>query len=125
MTFSVITLLLILSFSTTKFSSLKDKDEYSIMKAVKEDFYDPTDEFTTEDGFQVAAAVIDYSDSTSSSIEDPEIGSIKMYLKSWGVYDSDGKVTFKEVKTAFCSKKYLNDQDGTNSESKFFQTRIS
>ena len=43
--------MLMMSYATIKFSSLTDQAEYSIMKAVKEDFYDPTDEFTTEDGF--------------------------------------------------------------------------
>ena len=50
-TFSFITLLLILSYATIKFSSLADQADYSIMTAVKEDFYDPADEFTTDHGF--------------------------------------------------------------------------
>ena len=43
--------MLILSYATIKFSSLTDQADYSIMKAVKEDFYDPTDEFTSDSGF--------------------------------------------------------------------------
>ena len=59
-TFTIITLLLIMSYTTIKFSSLTDQADYSIMKAVKEDFYDPSDEFTTDHGFYVAAAIVDY-----------------------------------------------------------------
>ena len=50
-TFSIITLLLIMSYTTIKFSGLTDQADYSIMKAVKEDFYDPSDKFTTDHGF--------------------------------------------------------------------------
>ena len=56
---------------------------------------------------------------------DPEIGEVKFYLKSWGVYDDDDIITFTEVKTRMCNKEDFNDVNGTNKESKFYKTRLN
>ena len=58
------------------------------------------------DGFQIAAAVTSY-DGNPNSIEDPEIGVVKFYLKQWGLDDSPG-ITFKEVKTRQCTYQDFN-----------------
>ena len=59
------------------------------------------------------------SKGTARSIEDPEVGTVKMYLKSWNMKEDSG-VQFEEVSTSFCEKEEFNDIDGSNKESKFF-----
>ena len=57
--------------------------------------------------------MVDYSSEvTGVSIEDPEIGTLKMYLKSWGVYGAG--ITFREVNTTLCTKDHFNDVEGSN-----------
>ena len=58
-------------------------------------FYDSDFTFSGADGFQVAAAVTNY-DGDPNSIEDPEIGTVKFYLKQWGVDGKQG-VNFLEL----------------------------
>ena len=95
------------------------------MSAVKDDFYQNSDQFTSNEGFQVAAALIEYKEDQSTNIEDPEIGTLKMYLKSWGVHGNNSTIAFQEVNTTFCGKDKLNDEEGSNSKSKFYQTKPS
>ena len=47
-----------------------------------------------------------------------------MYIKSWNVYDEEtkGSLTFKEVKTRFCTEKDFNNKEGSISSSKFLKT---
>lgn len=83
---------------------------------------------TQELGFQVAAAITAY-DGSPDIIEDPEIGSIKMYIKYWGVFEGsegaiggDGTFDFKEIKTKLCEKNDFNNVEGTNEKTKFYRT---
>ena len=71
----------------------------------------------------MAAGVIEVDgDPSGPSIEDPEIGMIKMYVKTWDNFDvvTNGAISFREVKTKFCNEKDFKNIDGTNPESKFF-----
>ena len=63
------------------------------------------------DGFHVAAAIIDPS--SDQAAEDPEVGTLKMYIKFWEIND----FYFKEINTKPCS-------DG-DSYSKFFELNTS
>ena len=71
----------------------------------------------------MAAGVIEVDgDPSGPSIEDPEIGMIKMYIKTWDNFDveTNGAISFREVKTKLCEEKDFRNKDGTNPESKFF-----
>ena len=93
------------------------------MQEIHEQYYDSREEFTSEDKFWIAAGIISYGDSDKQQIEDPEIGVLKFYHKSWGVHDDDDKISFKELNTEMCRKEDFNNIHGTNSDSKFFKTR--
>ena len=41
---------------------------------------------TIENGFYIAAAITRY-DNDPNPIEDPDIGTLKVYTKTWNVYD--------------------------------------
>ena len=79
--------------------------DYTVNKATHEYYYESNYAFSQNDGFQVAAAVTSY-DGNQQSIEDPEIGQIKFYLKQWGL-GSDG-LDFIEVKTKPCQPEDFN-----------------
>ena len=71
----------------------------------------------------VAGGVIDLSsDVTDPSIEDPEIGTVKLYAKIWDSFDDSGKskLEFREIKTEFCKADDLNDSKNSNQKSKFY-----
>ena len=70
--------------------------------------------------------MVDYGSSEIGNIlEDPTIGTLKMYYKSWGVHSDDFKIIFEEVNTTACNKSDFNDVEGSNSESKFFKTGVN
>ena len=56
-------------------------------------------------------------DGNEESIEDPEIGIVKFYLKQWGLNDTPG-ISFTEVKTRPCREDDFNWDN--NPKSKFF-----
>ena len=70
----------------------------------------------------IAAAVTSY-DSSPKEIEDPDIGTLKMYLKGWDNYDEEtnGAVVWTEMKLRPCES-LLNDAEGSNQNSPFFKT---
>ena len=81
---------------------LIELNDYKIQEEKREKYYQYDVPLTQEQGFQVAAAITDY-DGSSESIEDPEIGTIKMYIKYWRenleVAGDDEGFGFREVKT--------------------------
>ena len=60
--------------------------DYTLEKAYEENYFPSDEEFSQKDGFYIAAALTTY-DGSPESIEDPTIGTLKMYIKSWDVYD--------------------------------------
>ena len=53
---------------------------------IHENQYENNATFGYSDGFMVAAAVTAF-DGSSVNIQDPEVGEVKFYLKSWDVED--------------------------------------
>ena len=47
---------------------------------------------------------------------------LKMYTKTWDNFDEEtnGAISFTEVKSKFCQPEDFNNMDGTNEESKFY-----
>ena len=73
------------------------------------------------DGFYVAAAITGY-DGDPNPIEDPTIGTLKMYLKTWNVYDEEnGGLSFHEIPLRPCQQ---SDFD-KSPESPFFEPKES
>ena len=99
---SILTLILVISYSTYKLIDLTQLNNYKIQEEKLEKYFQHNEPFTQAQGFQVAAAITSY-DGSSESIEDEEIGTIKMYIK-WSGEDNpeateDQKVGFSEIKT--------------------------
>ena len=47
---------------------------------------------------------------------DPEIGTLKMIMKSWNVSDeTKGRIEFEEIKSRQCNEDDFNDLKGSNS----------
>ena len=80
--FTILTLVLVISYSTFKFIDLIELNDYKIQEEKREKYYQHDVPLTQEQGFQVVAAITAYDDS-SEIIEDPEIGTIKIYIKWW------------------------------------------
>ena len=72
------------------------------------------------DGFLLAAGVTDYS-SNEESIEDPEIGTIKLIKKTWDSTDLDGEgaLLFEEIPTRPCTSEDFFEESDTS----FYPTR--
>ena len=62
------------------------------------------DPLTSKQGFMLAAGISSYDD-TRVPIEDEEIGTIKLYEKSWDVanVDTTGTLEFNEIPTRKCT----------------------
>ena len=71
----------------------------------------------------MAAGIVNFNE---EYVEDPEIGTLKIILKSWDYEDkeSNGKALFREVKTRPCRENDFNDVDGSNSDSRFYATDV-
>ena len=86
-------------------------------------FFDSSFTFAQLDGFAVAAAVTTY-DGSPDPIEDPTIGSIKLYVKQWGLQDNPG-IFFAPVKTRPCritDFEFENQEDGQGDSESLFYT---
>ena len=120
--FSLFTIILVISYAAYKLIDLLELNDYKLQEAVQENFFTAEVPLTPQDhGFMVAAAITAY-DGSSEVIEDPEIGTLKMYIKYWGNYEgSDGSFGFREVETELCSQDDFNNVEGTNTKSKFFR----
>ena len=58
--FTILTLLLVMSYGSYKFQVLLDYQDYKLKEEIQQEFYEPMEPFTFDDGFAVAAGVIDY-----------------------------------------------------------------
>ena len=85
--------------TTTKFKS-----------STKKDFFVGAESFTSADGFKIAAAVTSY-DRDPQSIEDPEIGKLVFYYKSWDSNDPDVDFGFTEILSEPCSDNAFEDSN--------------
>ena len=77
--------------------------------ATHENYFQINATISQKNGFQIAAGITAYKDG-SSTIEDPEIGVIKFYEKSWG-YEGQTQVEFRELRTKPCTDSDFNFED--------------
>lgn len=88
-------------------------------------YFDATEEFGFDQHFAVAMGISDYIGPMEqrTSIEDPSIGHLKFYIKSWGKNAPSGPDSmFIELETRNCETKDFNDVMGSNRESIFYPT---
>ena len=100
-------------------------NDYNLFIVRELNYYKDSDAFTTDDGLHIAAGVISFEDDPSvGTKEDPEIGTLKFYLKAWDFNDpvTGGELTFTEIPLRPCQNKDFNNGDGNNLESKFYPT---
>ena len=112
---SVLTFIIVIAYAGYKFTDLLGYNDYSVMKFELENFYDMRDAFGSENGFLLAAGVTDYS-SNEESIEDPEIGTIKLIKKTWDSTDLDGEgaLLFEEIPTRPCTSEDFFEESDTS-----------
>ena len=123
MTLSLLTFIMLIAYGSFKLRDLIQFTDYNLYQIVQESYYSDQDEFTSNDGFHVAAGIVNFNE---QYVEDPEIGTLKIILKSWDYEDkeSNGKALFREVKTRPCRENDFNDVDGSNSDSRFYATDV-
>ena len=79
-------------------------DMQQLQLTVQEQYFSQDAKFSTNEGFQIAAAVTSY-DGDSSPIEDLTFGTVKFYKKKFGIQDdgSEGLLTFDEIESELCN----------------------
>ena len=119
---SICTLLtwsILLAFALYRFVFLLDRSDYEILTEVQPDFFEETFALDSSNGFNVAAAVTSFGKIEDE--EDPEIGTLEFYLKSWK--DDLSPLVFTKLKSRKCTlddfkDDHVND-DNDGSHSKF------
>ena len=76
------------------------------MVSVRDSHFDSDYEFTTDQGFAVAFALTAYDDNPER-IEDPTIGTLKAYYKTWGIKEGSQGVDFEELPIEYCTRSQL------------------
>ena len=87
--FTLLAFMIVMSYASYKMVSLDSHKDYNLVQEIHEQYYDSSEQFTSSDKFWVAAGIISYGDGDLKQIEDPEIGVLKFYHKSWGVHDDN------------------------------------
>ena len=80
------------------------------------DFFDESFTVRPAGGFNIAARVVKYG--TFGEIEDPSIGTVEFYIKSWD--DDSSPLNFRKLKTRSCSEADFQGEEGASSESIFY-----
>lgn len=108
---------------------------YGLIRYIKLESYDDTDIMISQwDSFYNASHVqsedlmfafgITVYDSNPDPIEDPSIGVLKPYYKTWGIFEGGG-VHFEEIETRNCTKAELHIDGESDPDSAFFQPHES
>ena len=117
---SILTFVLVLLYAGYKFGNLVNYEDYKLMKFEQENFYPMREPFTSDHGFMLAAGVSKYNGETEP-LEDPEIGTVKIYKKTWDSQDINGNggLKFEEIPTEPC----LEQDFGGGDDSLFYETK--
>lgn len=90
---------LLTTYALNRVGALINRDDYNILQEDQNYFFPETYRVSAKDGFRVAAAVTAYGDYTDN--EDPSIGTLEFYLKSW--LDDGSPLKFRKLKTRQCN----------------------
>ena len=96
---------MILAYGVIKIVDFSDSKEFKIESRKLDWVYTADQFFSHSDGFQIAAGLTEY-DGSNGLIEDPEIGTIKFYLKSFS--HDEHKLSFTEVESRPCEQEDFN-----------------
>ena len=80
---SVLTYLLVGLYGLYKLFTLFSYEDYKVQERQQVNYFDALDAFGSEDSFAFAIGVISY-DGSGEPIEDPSIGQVNFFVKSWG-----------------------------------------
>ena len=112
--------MLLIGFLTYRITVLSLRQEYKLTTSVQENHFDLFPGFSLDDGFKVAAGVVTYNGSVEL-IEDPEIGTLKFYIKYYQHPVYGTSLDFFELESTYCDpEKDFNDIEGGNTESGFY-----
>ena len=124
---SILIIIVILSYASYKFLDMYNYGDYKLYTSLEENYFTELDALKSSDGFSLAAGVVDLNTlANEPSIEDPEIGTIKIYRKFWDAKADNGlgKLWFVELQTRFCNSNDMNNVDGDNTNSKFYSSTL-
>lgn len=93
-------------------------DETDVMISARDSYFDSNFEYS--ENLNYAFGITAY-DSNPEPIEDPSIGVLKAYYKSWGIKAGIGGVDFEPLPTRQCTNAELHIKNETDPESKFFK----
>ena len=106
----------LLAYAGYRLGQLVFRNNYNVLTEIQNDFF--TEDFAVgpSDGFNIAATVTTYGD--FSDIEDPSIGTVEFYEKSW---KEDGSpLEFKKLKTRPCTLADFKGEAGASEDAPFF-----
>ena len=93
-------------------------DDTDVMVSTRDAYFTSDEEYS--ENLQYAFGVTAY-DSNREAIEDPSIGVVKPYYKSWGIKAGIGGIDFEELPTRDCTPEELHVENKTDPNSTFFQ----
>lgn len=91
---TIMTLLLLISFSGYKMIDLLGYDNYKLQVSTQSDFFPTEETFGEANGLQYAAILTNFS---GDIVEDPTIATLKFYYKSWGGEEDFGELNFRPI----------------------------
>ena len=119
---SVLLLALVALYSYQKADILMNKKDVDILSTTNEDFYSSDDTWSSENGFNIAAAFTAY-DSETEWILDPTYGSLVINHFSWGIDENGDPFTKRErLENHNCTTEELGLSDD-RSDSRFLPIR--
>ena len=117
----ILTVLLILTcifYGTMMSIKLQAFDETDVMYSVVDAFYDA--DFVQSDNLAFAFGLTAY-DSNPDPVEDPSIGVVNAYYKSWGLDESIGGIKWELLPVRDCTEAELHINNQTDANSQFFK----
>lgn len=120
-TLTLLTLTLTIFYSGYKCFVMLQLVDFKIMEINSQHYYPHTREIGLKDGFKIAAAFTDWTGNPEIT-EDPEIGTLELYMIHWGGTVYGDTYDFHKLETRLCDPdKDLNDEYGSNASSDFYK----
>ena len=110
----MLTWAILLSYGFYRFYSLVTLNDYDILTEIQKDHFEESYAVGTLAGFNVAATVTSYG--AIEEEEDPEIGTLEFYTKSWK--DDLSPLVFTKLRTRKCT---LADFDTVDLDEEYFE----
>ena len=86
---SIAMVVFMLSYGCFKLILQFNRSEFTVNQTRSNYYFDLEDSFSHLDGFNIAAGVVSYELGAPNFGVDPEIGQLKIYLKTWDINNSD------------------------------------